>query len=258
MASSRAPPLDASAYYARDIQFWRSYTDRLRTGAAPPDGGAGGIGAGPPLDPEFSGGSGGGPLDAFFFNSSGPGSSGQGSARHTAGGGSGGYSAALLPPHARAAGAAVIAQLLPGAQQQQHQQPWEAAGGGAGAAGAHAHATSERHFEAHRRLIELARLRQDVGGQLTALDDRCAALHERKAAQQARVLAALNARVQAVGAALDGQRAELLDYLRAVDSVSQARVLTPLLLPSLSRLLARGGVCLGGRPALPLPPRLTP
>lgn len=89
--------------------------------------------------------------------------------------------------------------------------------------GAYAQPTSEKLFEMHRRLIELARLRQEVNGSLSGLEERKTLLHEHKMAAQARIVAALSARLTALTAGLDEQRLQLADYLKALDSASQVR-----------------------------------
>lgn len=179
----------AAQYYSRDFQFWKSYKERLQSAPIPD------------LAPNPY-------MCGLETNSV------RRAAAPTTGAVQGSEAAAVIASYESkllanggAAHSSVISGLTP---------PLKGAAMGAPS-------TSEHHFEMHRRLIELAKIRQEVNGHLTGMEDRKVTLHEQKISHQNRIIAALNARVQAISGTLDAQRMEYMDYLKALDGLSQVR-----------------------------------
>lgn len=97
---------------------------------------------------------------------------------------------------------------------------WDGALDDSPPAGAGAGAPSS--LELHRRLVQLAEVRELGLEQLAALDGVKAALVEKTAAQQALLIEALDTRLASAAAALDPHRAAALERVRAAERAARA------------------------------------
>jgi hypothetical protein len=75
----------------------------------------------------------------------------------------------------------------------------------------------QHQLELHRRIVHLATLREDALQRLQDLDSVKVSLTEKKAVQQGRLIAALDARLSAAHAAVDPHRVTLHQHVQALE-----------------------------------------